>query len=48
MEWLVTMERNCFDQGTIKEHWRNVEPEKRFDPVFQNFINKEIMPREIT
>lgn len=44
LQWI----RNCFDQGTIKEHWRNVEPEKWFDPAFQNFINKEIMPREIT
>lgn len=40
--------RNCFEQGTIKEHWKKVESEKWFDPAFQNFINKEIMTREIT
>jgi hypothetical protein len=39
--WLQWM-KNCFDQGTIKEHWRNVESEGWFDPTFQNFINKEI------
>jgi hypothetical protein len=35
--------RNCFQQGTIKEHWRSVESEKWFDPAFQNFINREIV-----
>jgi len=39
--WLQWM-KNCFQQGTIKEHWRNIESEKWFDPDFQNFINKEI------
>lgn len=39
--WLQWM-KNCFQQGTIKEYWRNIESEKWFDPDFQNFINKEI------
>jgi hypothetical protein len=40
--WLQWM-RNCFQQGTIKEHWHSVESEKWFDPAFQNFINREIV-----
>ena len=40
--WLQWM-KNCFQQGTIKEHWRRIESEKWFDPSFQNFINKELM-----
>jgi hypothetical protein len=44
LQWI----RNCFEQGTIKEHWKKVESVKWFDPAFQNFINKEIMGRELT
>ena len=40
--WLQWM-KNCFQQGTIKEHWRRIESEKWFDPSFQNFINKEVL-----
>ena len=40
--WLQWM-RNCFQQGTIKEHWHSVESEKWFDPAFQNFINRKIV-----
>ena len=42
--WLQWM-RNCFEQGTIKEHWRRIESEKWFNLKFQNFINNEIMPK---
>jgi len=40
--WLQWM-KNCFQQGTIKEHWRRIESEKWFDPSFQNFINQEVL-----
>jgi len=39
--WLRWM-RNCFEQGTIKKHWKQVESEKWFDPAFREFMNKEI------
>ncbi len=42
--WLQWM-RNCFEQGTIKEHWRRIESEKWFNLKFQNFINNEIMSK---
>ena len=33
--------RNCFRKGTIGETWKQVEPDRWFDPAFQNFVNKE-------
>ena len=41
--WLQWM-RNCFRRGTIVETWKQVEPGGRFNPAFQNFINREIVP----
>ncbi|HZI71662.1 MAG TPA: hypothetical protein VFD60_10940 [Nitrososphaeraceae archaeon] len=40
--WLQWM-RNCFKRGTIREIWKEIEPDKWFDPSFQNFINTEIV-----
>ncbi len=41
--WLQWM-KSAFDQGTIRDHWENgIEPEKWFDPAFQDFINNEII-----
>ena len=37
LQWI----RNCFQQGTIKEHWKRIESEKWFDPCFQSSINKD-------
>jgi hypothetical protein len=46
--WLQWM-RNAFDQGTIRDHWESgIEPEKWFDPAFQDFINNEIIRRNKT
>ena len=42
MGWLRFM-RNSFRKGTIKETWKQVEPDNWFNPAFQNFVNKEIM-----
>ena len=33
----------AFSGGTIGDYWKVVEPEKWFDPEFQNFIDKEIL-----
>src|SRR5947208_1889158 len=39
--WLQWM-RNCFSKGTINEIWKQIEPDKWFNPAFQKFINTEI------
>ena len=40
--WLSWM-RNCFQQGTMSQIWKHLE-DGGFDPNFQNFINREIVP----
>src|ERR671926_667123 len=45
--WLRRM-RTCFEQGKIREYWESdLELEKWFDPVFEEFINKELIPTTI-
>ena len=39
--WLQWM-RNSFQRGTIDEIWKQIEPDRWFNPAFQNFINTEI------
>ena len=41
--WLQWM-RNSFKYGSIGEHWNLVQSENWFDPSFQAFVNKELMP----
>jgi hypothetical protein len=42
--WLRMM-RSCFEQGKIREYWESdLELEKWFDPAFEQFINKELIP----
>jgi len=36
--------RNSFKYGSIGEHWNLVQSENWFDPSFQAFVNKELMP----
>lgn len=42
-KWLGWM-RNSFKYGTISEHWKQTESEHWFDPSFQAFVNKELIP----
>lgn len=44
-EWYAWVEwmRTCFRLGTIKENWKRIQESKWYDPVFENFINKEIV-----
>src|ERR671919_1036949 len=45
--WLRMM-RSCFEQGKIREYWESdLELEKWFDPAFEEFINKELIPTTI-
>jgi hypothetical protein len=39
VEWM----RTCFRLGTIKEYWGRIQESKWYDPVFEDFINKEIV-----
>ena len=40
LRWIKT----AFDEGTIREYWeKSIEPEKWFDPAFQNFIDNDII-----
>ena len=39
VEWMHT----CFRLGTIKEYWKRIQESKWYDPVFEDFINKEIV-----
>jgi hypothetical protein len=42
--WLRRM-RTCFEEGKIREYWEGgLELEKWFDPAFEEFINKELIP----
>ena len=42
--WLRWM-RSAFDQGMIKDIWKSkIEMEKWFDPSFQEFVDKELIP----
>ena len=42
--WLRWM-RSAFDQGMIKDIWKSkIEMEKWFDPAFQEFVDKELIP----
>jgi hypothetical protein len=37
--------KSAFDQGMIKEIWKTkIEMEKWFDPAFQEFVDKELIP----
>jgi hypothetical protein len=40
MRWM----KSAFEQGTISDIWKNIEVEKWFDPAFEEFINKELIP----
>ena len=39
--WLRWM-RHIFRRGTIKETWTQIEPDKWFNPDFQNFLDTEV------
>lgn len=42
--WLRWM-KSAFEQGMIKDIWKsNIEMEKWFDPAFQEFVDKELVP----
>ena len=42
--WLRWM-RSAFDQGMLKDIWKSkIEMEKWFDPAFQEFVDKELIP----
>lgn len=42
--WLRWM-KSAFDQGMIRDIWKsNIEMEKWFDPAFQEFVDKELVP----
>jgi len=36
--------RNSFQRGTINEAWKRIEEDKWFDPEFQKFVDREIIP----
>ena len=36
--------RNCFKYGTIGEQWKQIQSERWFNPAFEEFINREIIP----
>jgi hypothetical protein len=40
--WIQWM-RTCFRLGTIKESWKRIQESKWYDPVFEDFINKQII-----
>jgi hypothetical protein len=41
--WLRWM-KTAFNEGAIREYWeKSIEPEKWYDPAFQDFIDKEII-----
>ena len=45
MDWMVQWMRNCFKYGTLGDQWNPIQSESWFHPDFQNFINKEVVPK---
>jgi hypothetical protein len=41
--WWLQWMRNSFRKGTIRETRKQVEPDRWFNPAFQNFVNTEIV-----
>jgi hypothetical protein len=41
-DWLQWM-RNCFRLGTIKEYWKQIQRSQWYDPVFEEFINNQVI-----
>ena len=39
--WLQGM-RNCFKYGTISEQWKQMKSDRWLNPVFEDFVNREI------
>jgi hypothetical protein len=48
-EWVGWQQwmRYIFRRGTIKETWKQIEPDRWFNPDFQNFINTEIVGAKV-
>jgi hypothetical protein len=48
-EWVGWQQwmRHIFRRGTIKETWKQIEPDRWFNPDFQNFINTEIVGAKV-
>ncbi|HEX9319727.1 MAG TPA: hypothetical protein VF884_12410 [Nitrososphaeraceae archaeon] len=47
-EWIGWLRwvKSAFQQGAIMEIWQStIEMEKWFDPAFQEFVNRELVPR---
>jgi hypothetical protein len=44
-EWFgwVQWMRSCFRLGTIKEHWKQIQQSQWYDPIFEEFINKQVI-----
>jgi hypothetical protein len=43
---LVAIDEEFFQQGEIMEIWQStIEMEKWFDPAFQEFVDKQLIPR---
>ena len=40
--WLQWM-KNCFRYGTISEQWKQIQSERWLNPVFEDFVNREII-----
>ena len=40
--WLQWM-RNCFRKGTLGDIWKQIESDQWFNPVFQKFVNTEMV-----
>jgi hypothetical protein len=48
-EWIGWQQwmRHIFRRGTIIETWKQIEPDRWFNPDFQNFINTEIVGEKL-
>ena len=48
-EWVGWSQRmrHIFRWGTIRDTWEQIEPDKWFNPDFQNFINTEIVGAKV-
>ena len=48
-EWVGWQQwmRYIFRRGTIKDTWKQIEPDRWFNPDFQNFIDTEIVEAKV-
>jgi len=46
MDTMVKLDENCFKYGALGENWKHMQSKNWFDPSFEAFVNKGIIPSD--